>query len=280
LVVGLQPYDAGKTTVCKALIHGFKKAGVTLVPFKPHSGIGYWNQFDVFQRCLAESTLLSSDIMELEAAADSNIPLEVLNPVNRLSGPVFDRGIAEEKLVFQEFMAERFTYHDGLTHKNIYYLNGAMNFSRLRDMEAFYVKIKKNAHKTFFVRKFEELEEAYSENFEKATSTCYRQIQDKDLIVESFNDAAYPFNNAEDCDTVLCVSSNTVLQLNVRKYFETIELKGKQKPRLQLTVPEIFASSLIKNKIIVQPLHSDERNDDEKLTQNYLEVIKQSLKET
>lgn len=39
LVVGLQAYDAGKTTLCKGLIYGFKKAGITLVPFKPHSGV-------------------------------------------------------------------------------------------------------------------------------------------------------------------------------------------------------------------------------------------------
>jgi len=278
LVVGLQAYDAGKTTLCKALIHGFKKAGVTFVPFKPHSGISYWTQFNIFQQCLAKNTLLSSDIMELEAAAESHVPLEVLNPVNRLSGPVLDRGLPEEKLVFQEFMAERFTHHDGLTHKNIYYLNGTVNLSRLRDMETFYLKIKRNAQKTSFIRKFEELEEAYSKNFERATSTCYKRIQDKDLIVESFNDAAYPFNSADDCDTVLCVSSNTVLQLDDRKYFEAIELHGKQKPKLQLTVPQVYAPSLIKNKFIIQPLSTEERNDGAKLTQDYFEVIKQVVK--
>ena len=180
LVVGFQVYDAGKTTLCEALIHGFKKAGLTLVPFKPHSGISYWNQFDVFQQGLAKSTLLSSDIMELEAAAQSQVPLEVLNPVNRLSGHVLDRGLPEEKLVFQEFLAERFTYYDESAHKNIYYLNGNVNLSHLRDMEQFYLRIKRNAHKTYFIRKFEELEEAYS-NFEKATSTCYKRIQDRDL---------------------------------------------------------------------------------------------------
>jgi len=218
--------------------------------------------------------------MELEAAAESQIPLEVLNPVNRLSGPVFDRGIPEQKLVFQEFIAERFTYHDGLTHKNIYYLNGTINLSRLRDMETFYLRIKKNAHKTYFVRKFEDLEEAYSKNFDKATSTCYKCIQDRNLVAESFNDAAYPFNSAEDCDTVLCVSSNTVLQLDDRKYFETIELQSRQRPDLQLTVPQVYAPSLIKDKIIVQPLSTEERNDGAKLTQNYSEIIKQLVKNT
>jgi predicted P-loop ATPase/GTPase len=280
LVVGLQPYDAGKTTLCKALIYGFKEARITLVPFKPHSGISYWTQFDAFQRSLVKSTLLSSDIMELEAAAESQIPLEVLNPVNRLSGPVLDRGIPEEKLVFQEFMAERFTYHDGLTHRNIYYLNGTVNLPRLRDMQTFYLRIKRNAQKTCFVRKFEDLVEAYTKNFDKASSSCYRRIEDKPLVVESFNDAAYPFNNAEDCDVVLCVSSNTVLRFEKDKYFEAIELYGRQKSKLQLTVSQVYAASLIKEKFTVQPLSTEERNDPAKLTQNYSKVIEQITEDT
>ena len=278
--MGLQPYDAGKTTLCKALIYGFKEARITLVPFKPHSGISYWTQFDAFQRSLVKSTLLSSDIMELEAAAESQIPLEVLNPVNRLSGPVLDRGIPEEKLVFQEFMAERFTYHDGLTHRNIYYLNGTVNLPRLRDMQTFYLRIKRNAQKTCFVRKFEDLVEAYSKNFDKATSSCFRRIQNRPLVVESFNDAAYPFNNAEDCDVVLCVSSNTVLRFEKDKYFEAIELYGRQKSKLQLTVSQVYAASLIKEKFAVQPLSTEERNDPAKLTQNYSKVIKQITEDT
>ena len=278
--MGLQPHDAGKTTLCKALIHGFKKAGVTLVPFKPHSGISYWSQFDAFQRSLAKSTLLSSDIMELEAAAESQIPLEVLNPVNRLSGPVLDRGIPEEKLVFQEFIAERFTYHDGLTHKNIYYLNGTVNLARLRDMQTFYLRIKRNAQKTSFIRKFEDLIEAYSKNFDKATSSCYRRIQNRPLVVESFNDAAYPLNGAEDCDAVLCVSSNTVLRFEKDKYFEAIELYGRQRAKLQLRVSQVYAASLIKEKFVVQPLSTEERNDPARLTQNYSKVIKQITEDT
>jgi predicted P-loop ATPase/GTPase len=190
---------------------------------------------------------------------------------------VLDRGMPEEKLVFQEFMAERFTYHDGVTHRNIYYFNGTMNLSRIREMETFYLTIKRKAEKTYFARNFEDLEEAYSKNFEQATSTCYKRVEDRDLLVESFNDAAYPFNKADDCDTVLCASSNIILQFEAHKYFEAIELHAKQKPKLQLTVPQVYTPSLIKNKIIVQPLSTEERNDEGKLTQNYSEVIKRLL---
>ena len=279
LVVGLQPHDAGKTTLCKALIYGFKEAGVALVPFKPHSGIGYWSQFDVFQRNLVNGSLLSSDIMDLEAAAQSRIPLEVLNPVNRLSCPVPDTGMLEEELAFHEFIVERFTHHDGIAHRNVYYLNGALNLSRLRDMQTFYVRIKRNAQKIHFIRKFEDLVEAYSKNFDKATSSCYARLRNMPLIVESFNDAAYPFNHAEDCDTVLCVASNTILQFEERNYFEAIESHGREKPRLQLTVSHVYAPSMIKARFAVQPLTTDERNDPAKLTQNYSEVIKKAVED-
>jgi len=279
LVVGFQPHDAGKTTLCKALIHGFKEAGVTLVPFKPHSGIGYWSQFDVFQRNLASGSLLSSDIMDLEAAAQSQIPLEVLNPVNRLSWPIPDTGIAEERLVFQEFIAERFTHHDGLAYRNVYYLNGTLNLSRLRDMQTFYLKVKRNAQKTHFIRKFEDLVEAYSKNFDKAISSCYARLKNMPLIVESFNDAAYPFNHAEDCDTVLCVASNTILRLEERRYFEATESHGREKLRLQLTVSQVYAPSMVNARFVVQPLTTDERNDPAKLTQNYSEVIKKVVED-
>jgi hypothetical protein len=135
LVVGLQVHDAGKTTLCKALIHGFRKHDVGLVPFKPHSGIGYWSQFDAFQASLTKGVLLSSDIMELEEAAQSRLPLELLNPVKGLSSPTLHREAAEERLASREFVAERFTHHDGSNCRSIYYLNGTINTNRMRGMK-------------------------------------------------------------------------------------------------------------------------------------------------
>jgi predicted P-loop ATPase/GTPase len=136
LVVGLQTHDAGKTTLCKALIHGSKAFDVNLVPFKPHSGIGYWSQFNAFQDSLLRGVLLSSDIMELEDAAHYGLPLELLNPVNRLSSPTLQREATEEKLDLREFIAERLTHHDGRNCRNVYYLNGTINTSRMRGISS------------------------------------------------------------------------------------------------------------------------------------------------
>lgn len=278
LVVGLQPHNAGKTTVCKALIYGFKQSGVNLVPFKPHSGISYWSQFDTFQESLIRGTLLSSDIIELEQAAHSGLRLEILNPANRLSSPILDRGVQEEMLVFREFVAERFTRYDGNGPGNVYYLNGTINFSHMRGMRGFSSAIRKNAEKTVFIRNFEQLVKAYLDNFDRATSSCHKCLEGKALVVESFNDAAYPFNGAEDCGVVLCVSSNIVLQLKADEYFRAIELRGQQKAKLQLTTADVYASSLVERKYDLQPLTDEERKDPKRLVENYSKIIDELVK--
>jgi len=273
LIVGLQSHNAGKTTLCRALICGFKESGVNLVPFKPHSGISYWTQFDIFRESLVRGILLSSDIIELEQAAHSGIPLEILNPVSRLSSPVLDRGIPEERLVFREFVAQRFTRYDGTKPGNIYYLNGTMNFSNMRDMREFYLAMRKKAEKIVFTRNFQQLVKAYLDNFDKATSSCYQFLQDKPLLLESFNDAAYPCNGAENCGLVLGVCSNVVLQFKADEYFKAIELRGQQKPKLQLTTTDVIAPSLIKRKYQVQPLSNQERSEPARLVDNYSKII-------
>ena len=278
LVVGLQTSDAGKTTLCKAIIYALKRAGINVVPFKPHSGIGYWTQFGIFQRNVKNGTLVCGDIMELEEVAQSQLPIEILNPVNRLSSPKLSRGISDEELVFQEFVAERFTHYNGVGHKNIYYLNRATNVSQMRDMKTFFRKIKKNSEKFFLLNKFQDLVEAYSKNFDRATSSCYRHIKDKPLVIESLNDAACPFNEAVGCDVVLCISSNTVLQFDRNKYFNAIELYEGEKSKLQLTVLDIYSPSLIRGKYHIQPLNNQERKDPARLMENYSEIIKQLTK--
>jgi len=279
LVVGLQPHNAGKTTLCKALIYGVRERGVSLVPFKPHSGISFWSQFDTFRESLTRGSLLSSDIIELEQAANSSLPLEILNPVNRLSSPILDRGMPEEKLVFQEFVAQRFTHYDGNTHRDIYFLNGTINLSRMRDMRDFFVTIRKSAEKVVFIRNFQHLVNAYVDNFEKATSTCYGRLKGGPLLVESFNDAVYPFTGAEDCDAVLCVSSNRVLRLKAEEYFKAIESSGQRKPRLQLTTSEVYAASLVERKYDVQPLTDEERKLPTRLVENYSKIIDDLMKQ-
>lgn len=279
LVLGLQPFDAGKTTLCKALIHGFKEAGVHVIPFKPHSGISYWSQFDTFQRNLNDATLVCHDITELEEAAESRLPLEVLNPVNRITMPTFDRGIPEETLAFQQFLAERFTDHDGTSPRSVYYLKRESKASRMRGIKEYYERLKGRGDKIRYIRSFRGLVKAYDENFDRATCSCYRHIKDKALLMESFNDAAYPFNEAKDCDLVLCVSSNTVLQFEASRYFRTIELHDVSKPKLQLTLSDVYSPCLIIDRFQIQPLNTEERDNPTKLKQNYSRIIRKLVQE-
>jgi predicted P-loop ATPase/GTPase len=225
------------------------------------------------------STLVCNDIIKLEEAAQSHLPLEVLNPVTRLSNPMIFRDISEEELVFNEFIAERFTHHDGVKRKNIYHLNNTLDFSQMRGLREFYLKIKKSANKIHFIHKLQDLTEAYVSNFDSSTISCYKYIKDKPLIIESFNDAAYPFMKSDDCDIVICVSSNIILVFENKKYFKAIDLHEGKKSKLQLRVTDIFEPSLIKDKFLIQPLSIQERNEPEKLKYCYSKIIEKIVKD-
>ncbi len=139
--------------------------------------------------------------------------------------------------------------------------------------------VEKDANEIHYIEEFQDLLDAYIKYFDKAASSCYRLIKDKTPLIESFNDAAYPFNQAEDCDIVLCVSSNIVLELERSQYFDAIESCKGEKSRLQVTVSEVCSPSLIKKKFIIQPLNNQERRNYEKLKRNYSKIARQLIKE-
>lgn len=272
LIVGLQPYDAGKTTLCRALMRGFREAGIDAAPFKPHSGISYWNQFDVFQKNMKMNRLVCEDIIELEEAAQSTLPLEILNPVNRLSAPTATRHLPQERLAFEEFLAERFTHHDGTAHASVYYMKKALGSSKMRGISS-YSQSMRRAGEIRPIGNFQDLVRAYDQNFDRATMSCYEHLRDRTLVVESFNDAAYPFRGAKESDVVLCVSPSTVMQLETDRYFGALEMHEGTRSKLQLTLSDIYAPSLVIDTFRIQPLTAEEQRDPKILTRNYTNII-------
>ena len=118
----------------------------------------------------------------------------------------------------------------------------------------------------------QELVDAYINNFTTASVSCYEYIKDNPLIIESFNDAAYPFAKAEECDVVLCVSNDIIFLFERDKYFSVIKNYSGRKSKLQLTLSDIFKQSLVKQTFHIQPLTKQEQNDPTKLKQNYSEI--------
>ena len=92
------------------------------------------------------------------------------------------------------------------------------------------------------------------------------------IIIESFNDAAYPFAKADECDIVLCVSNDTIFLFERDGYFSAIESYSGRKSKLQLTLSDIFKQSLVKQTFHIQPLTKQEQNDSTKLKENYFEI--------
>lgn len=272
LVVGSQSFSSGKTILCKALIYNFIEVGLSFIPYKPHSGISYWKDFDIIQTNLRNKTLLCRDIIRLDEAARSGLPLEILNPVNRISYPIPYFKKVEQEQILQEFIAERFTHHDGVAYSSICYFNGKVSLNESRDMNRFYSTLKTTSDKLYLINSLQELVDAYVNNFTTATVSCYEYIKDSPVIIESFNDAAYPFAKAEECDVVLCVSNDIIFLFERDRYFSAIEGYSGRKSKLQLTLSDIFKQSLVKKTFHIQPLTKQEQNDPTKLKENYSEI--------
>ena len=151
LVVGSQSYNSGKTTLCKALIYNFIEDGLSFIPYKPHSGISYWKDFDIIQSNLRNKTLLCRDIIRLDNAARSGLPLEILNPVNRISRPISYFKNVKEEQILPEIIAERFTHHDGVAYSSICYFNDKVDLNELRGMQRFYSFLKKDSDKFYII---------------------------------------------------------------------------------------------------------------------------------
>jgi len=88
LVVGLLKADSGKTFFSQGLITALQDRDINIVPFKPLSGHNLYYQFDTFQNNVRSQRISSRDIGKLIATAQTQLPIELLNPVDRLFVPL------------------------------------------------------------------------------------------------------------------------------------------------------------------------------------------------
>jgi hypothetical protein len=63
------------------------------------------------------------------------------------------------------------------------------------------------------------------------------------------------------------------------EYLKAIELCGRQKSKLQLTVSDIYRSSLVERQYRIDPLASQERSDPARLVRNYSRIIDDLLED-
>ncbi len=281
MLIGKNKFDSGKTSVARILTQIFKSLGLEIIPFKPHSGFNYWYNYNFLEYYFKFGDFYSKDILTLlkDAKFSYKINPLILNPVHRVLGPT--KKLFNETF-FDEIFLIRFTNLNkpNFIPKSKYYIN--QNHIGIQEIIE---KIKKLyiPEQIKFINSMSEVEELYVNNFSISVESCFSYLNSnfENIIVECFNDAAYPFLNIENyIDYVGLVTPGKLYILNSEKYFKKCDLMANINSKLLLTSSKIIEQSLIIAEFDIYPVNDWNKFLKHQILNKYSTLKKFILKNT
>jgi len=239
LVVGLLERDSGKTSITVSMLNTARELGFNAVGFKPVGGHNAWNQYDTLARSLSLRMLVGEDAFKLWVASNRVESIDLLSPLDILLAPPDPAKVSLEdytglektavlarltKLDNGKIFSTHFVVRENLMNiaptlrrelLKLAYLTKAINISATR-----LVNIVSNSAE-------------YIDRVLKYLLDKYRLV-----IVESFNNAAFPTPFSLTADWVVLVAPTRVFIYRGKDYAKTVEeiaaIRG-----VTITVPEV-----------------------------------------
>ncbi|MFQ6124489.1 MAG: hypothetical protein ACE5R6_07800 [Candidatus Heimdallarchaeota archaeon] len=247
LIVGLLKADSGKTTFSRGLICALKERNINIIPFKPVSGHNFYFQFDTLQENVRNQCLFSHDIDTLIASAQTQLPVELLNPVDRLLVPLdFEKYIQFPRQYFTHIekvdtlLLQRMSFlrdRNRLQLDNVYLINKPATDKVLWTPQLI-EEILKGADQVIEMEDLYQLVTYHAKYFEEITTTAFNAVGERAelILIESLNDVACPARCATSADIIIAVVPGWALFYSPKDFFRTLnlqqQLKGEQRPIL------------------------------------------------
>jgi len=227
LLVGMNTFDSGKTELAKNLVSYYRETGLSVEYFKPLSGHNYWFNYEHSKTCLKEGLLVSKDAWEVTTFYPSNIRIEITNPVHTLFVPLrIERplqtlpntlGLAGSSSILT---LERFSRPSGSdVDTTILVAQELLEEERLMIGFEEVGQLTRGAAITE-INNLETVRAFEGQYFEQFVSECFAIIEDTAdvVVIEGFNDAAWPWDNLESVDAVLVVAPGHVFSYDPEKF--------------------------------------------------------------
>lgn len=245
LVVGLLKADSGKTIFSQGLITALKDRDINIVPFKPLSGHNLYYQFDTFQNNVRSQRISSQDIGKLIASAQTPLPIELLNPVDRLFVPLdFDKYLKAPRQYFNHMekvdtlLLQRMSFLRDKTsfHFEHIYLIHKPAINEVLWTPHWIEEILKGADQVLEMEDLYQLVVYHAKHFEAVTTRALNAIAERAelILIESINDVACPAPCATNADIVVAIVPGWALFYRSTDFFHTLnlqhQLKGEQQP--------------------------------------------------
>ena len=227
LLVGMHSFDSGKTELAKRLVAAFSESAQTVEYFKPLSGHNYWYQYEHTKTCFEIGKLVSKDALDVRTAFSPKSPIELANPVHSLFVPLRigrpletlpnTLGLSGSSAILA---MERFSRPSALGVDTTVLVS-----QRLVEEERLMIgfdgvgKLTKGAA-ILEIQNLEEVQEFEKANFEIHVTESFEAIEGFSdvVIIEGFNDAAWPWDNLDSVDVVLVVGPGHVFSYDPERF--------------------------------------------------------------
>ena len=237
LLVGMNSFDSGKTQVAIQLGEILSGMGYAVEYFKPLSAHNYWYHYEHTKICLEKRILASMDAMKVRGFLDPKSPIELANPVHRLYVPMRlekpmenimnTLGLAGADSILA---MERLSRPDKSNiDSTILLAESVLEEDRLIIDQEEIGKLTRNAA-ILAVNNLEEVHEFERMNFENHVSDSFSEVERSGdvVVIEGFNDAAWPWNGLEQVDAVLLCSPAHIFSYDPERFRKAAYLMNRR----------------------------------------------------
>ncbi len=227
LLVGMNTFDSGKTTLSILAAKKATERGISVEYFKPLSAHNYWYRYSHTLSCLKRGMLYSYDVARARGAIGSSVHEYVSNPVHRLyvpstserplSGVSNTLGLAGWDSVAA--MQRMSTPSDkGIQSKTLV-------AEKLIDSGKLVLTIDESDRlakgtQRVEISSLEELQSIEQNHFEEYVSNAFKVVEKAAelVLIESFNDTAWPWENLADVDVVWVIGPGQMFQYDPQRF--------------------------------------------------------------
>lgn len=263
LLTGMNSFDSGKTQLALKLAKAYSDSGLSVEYFKPLSGHNYWYNYEHSKVCMERGVLTSKDAIIVRKVIEPKSPIEIANPIHNLFVPMRlekplqtlpnSFGLSGSSSILT---MERFSRPIG--NKIYSTVLVAMNLLEEDRLLIGYDDVGKLTKETSIIEinNLQELQEFENLNYEQYVSESFEYIENLAdvVIIEGFNDAAWPWDELESSDIVLVVGPGHVFSYDPERFRKAAYLmKRGNLPIREVTFSRISDLLRPTNRIEVKP---------------------------
>ncbi len=225
LIVGLLPFDSGKTSLALSLITEALSRGMDLGVTKPITAFSGWYHCSSIMRSMEFGKLIGEDIYRLHVKAESGDPIELESPVVFMHMPPDPERVDWQSTFYtalnlnEQIIALRITNPSDTNH---YYVSD--NLGRLtkamRNLASKLIESLKPSPK-----EIEDIDSILL-NVGELADECVELISSMHefTIIESYNNASAPTRSSLKADIVLLVAPSKVAIYSGERYRKAVEV--------------------------------------------------------